>query len=605
MKSFFFFLFIFPFFLFTEINAFFSSDEDPTVFQHVNVISGQLNLSMEDTRLQGAHPLSLMRTYTSGGALESTSSSSDLFFKALRKGWLIQGGWNFIPHANLLVFLGEYSFKEARFRLAEPSGNTLSYTYSHKEFIKDRTHYYYYKPEKKSGSHTGILSARHDPQNNLLRVWVNKNYPDQFEVTVFLSDGGIRHYRKLSKAFDSVKDKCYYKLILEELPSKRCIEYKYDDKDKLFRIEVKNPSRTKMHSWIQLDVLKQQVPFEFKATTSDNRSFLYKAAENDKREYLEEVVSSSKKKERFLYSNGNGKVRSRISEITLENNSEVKVNYYESSSERDSDFYRKNPSIDKVESLEAPVGPHGERQRIAKFYYNSGYTDVQDVDGALIRYHYPEDRIARIEHFHKDNGPRHSIIDFLWKDDRMIAKVLSDGDGIPIFSKTFRYDKKGNVKEEALWGNLTGLVDQKSFVLNPDGSLSNAESRHKYYRYEPITNLLSYEKEEEGLSYDYTYLPTTDLLIFKATKKKDLILKREFFIYNEDRFLIKEIVDDGSTTDINDLKDVSQRQIKSYEVDANSGFILSLSELYLDPSSGSEKLFKKHVYEYQKHNLRS
>lgn len=299
MKSFFFFLFIFPFCLFAEINELFSSDEDPTVFHHVNVISGQLNLSIEDTRLQGAHPFPLMRTYTSSGALESTEESSDLFFKALRRDWLIQGGWNFIPHANLLVFLGEHSFKGAKFRLAEPSGNIISYTYSHKEFIKDRTHYYYYKPEKKSGAHTGPLSARHDSQNNLLRVWVNKNYPNQFEVTVFLSDGGIRHYRKLAKSFDAVKDKCYYKLILEELPCKRCIEYKYDDKDKLFRIEVKNPARTKMHSWIQLDVLKQQAPFEFKATTSDNRSFLYKATEHDGREYIEKVTSSSKKKNTF------------------------------------------------------------------------------------------------------------------------------------------------------------------------------------------------------------------------------------------------------------------------------------------------------------------
>ncbi|MES2199810.1 MAG: hypothetical protein V4489_06550 [Chlamydiota bacterium] len=284
------------------------------------------------------------------------------------------------------------------------------------------------------------------------------------------------------------------------------------------------------------------------------------------------------------------------------------MRYYDSPkkpSTRDANFYKKTPCVDKVDTLEAFVGPKGEKKRIAKFYYNLGYTDIQDVDGALIRYHYPEGHITRVEHFEKDNGPRHSILDFLWNDGRMIAKVLSNGEGTPIFSKTFHYDKKGNVKKETLWGNLTGLANPKLFTLNTDGSLLEAESRCKYYKYEPITNLLSYEEEEEGLSYDYTYLPSTDLLILKLTKKDDKILKRESFVYNEDHFLIEEIVDDGSTTDIHNLQDISQRHIQRYEVDPNLGFTQSLTELYVDIPSGSEVVLKKHVYAYDTNHLKS
>ncbi len=608
MKSLFFFLFLLPLYLFGELDGLFSADEDPTVFHHVNVISGQLNLSIEDTTLQGAHPFSLMRTYSSSGAFENTQNCGDIISKILRRDWIIQGGWNFLPHANLLVLPKDKTFKPMQFRLPEPSGAVLSYTFSHKEFIKGQIYYYYYKPEKKAGSYSGILSARHDPQNNLLRVRVDKGYPEDFEVTVFLATGGVRHYRKLSKKFEDFQDSYYYKLILEELPSKRCIEYKYDAKDKLFRIEVKNPARTKMHSWIQFDVIKDKAPFEFKATTSDNRSFIYKAVIAGEKEYIEEIISTSKRQEKFLYSRGHSGMGSRVSEILFENKGEVEIRYYDSPknpSKRDANFYKKNPSIDKVDTLEASVGPRGEKKRLAKFYYNIGYTDVQDVDGALIRYHYPEGHISRVEHFHKDNGPRHSILDFIWNDGRMVAKVLSDGTGTPIFSKTFQYDKKGNVKKETLWGNLTGQANQELFELNTDGSLSQAESCFKYYKYEPITNLLSYEEEEDGLSYDYAYLPTTDLLISKFTKKDNRILKREFFVYNEDHFLIEEIVDDGSSSDIEDLNDVSQRHIKRYEIDGNLGFTKSLTELYLDGQTGNEVLLKKHDYTYQSNNLKS
>ncbi|MES2200378.1 MAG: DUF6531 domain-containing protein, partial [Chlamydiota bacterium] len=312
MKSFFFFLFILPLYLLANLDGLFSIDEDPTVFHHVNVISGQLNLSIEDTTLQGAHPFSLMRTYSSSGAFENTNNCGDIICKILRRDWIVQGGWNFLPHSNLLVFPHGGSFKKTTFRLLEPSGAALSYTFTRRELIKGQIYYYYYKPEKRTGSHSGILSARHDPQNNLLRVRVDKGYPEDFEATVFLATGGIRHYRKLSKSFETLKDSFYYKLTLEELPSKRCIEYKYDAKDKLFRIEVKNPARTKMHSWIQLNVIQENAPLEFKATTSDNRSFIYKAVLAGEKEYIEETISTSKRREKFLYSKGHADMGSRV-----------------------------------------------------------------------------------------------------------------------------------------------------------------------------------------------------------------------------------------------------------------------------------------------------
>ena len=62
---FFFLLLLIPLHLFAEWDSLFSTDEDPALFHHVHVISGQLNIAIEDAKLQGAYPFSLTRTYCS------------------------------------------------------------------------------------------------------------------------------------------------------------------------------------------------------------------------------------------------------------------------------------------------------------------------------------------------------------------------------------------------------------------------------------------------------------------------------------------------------------------------------------------------------------
>jgi len=58
-----------------EWDALFSDEEDLCLFEHVNVISGHLNFCVEDAQIRSPAPLSIMRTYTSAGALERTYNS--------------------------------------------------------------------------------------------------------------------------------------------------------------------------------------------------------------------------------------------------------------------------------------------------------------------------------------------------------------------------------------------------------------------------------------------------------------------------------------------------------------------------------------------------
>jgi hypothetical protein len=264
---FFFFLLLVPFYLCAQWDSLFPSDEDPALFHHVHVISGQLNLSVEDTVLQGAYPFSLTRSYSSNGALQSREIHKNLRSQDLKRDLLTQGAWQILPHTKVLVMFKDTSkiekqkFSQIEFHAAEPSGATLAYKCTSKEDLGNHAYHYYYRPEKRSGLYSGTLSAKSHPQNNVLRLYVNKKAPGDFDLSIFLPGGGERHYEKLSRQFgleDSAR--CYYRLAWETLASGHKIIYTYV-KDQLHLLDIKNPACTKTLSWICFDQIRKDPPY--------------------------------------------------------------------------------------------------------------------------------------------------------------------------------------------------------------------------------------------------------------------------------------------------------------------------------------------------------
>ncbi|EKE07824.1 MAG: hypothetical protein ACD_17C00505G0002 [uncultured bacterium] len=180
-----FFLLLVPFLAFADPNQLFSENEDPAIFHHVNVITGHLNISFQDAVIQGAQPIPIPRTYSSSGALERTSKNFDLILRAIRGGWLVQGGWNLLPHTNLLIET-HYDRKEFKVYLPEPSGSMIPYAYSH----KSSKHTIFLKPTNSVSKASGKLSSRTNSQNNLLEIDLKAGV-----ATLFLPDGGKRVYR--------------------------------------------------------------------------------------------------------------------------------------------------------------------------------------------------------------------------------------------------------------------------------------------------------------------------------------------------------------------------------------------------------------------------
>jgi hypothetical protein len=135
-----------------------SLDDNPYFFHHVHVISGHLQLSIQDLVVEGAHPFALTRTYSSSGALE-IERNSDLVQASLRKGWMVQGGWTLLPHIHPTDEKRNY-----KAFVAEPSGTVIAYTYNKSEGHGKLS----LKPKRSSFQASGQLGAQSDPSNNLL-----------------------------------------------------------------------------------------------------------------------------------------------------------------------------------------------------------------------------------------------------------------------------------------------------------------------------------------------------------------------------------------------------------------------------------------------------
>lgn len=110
-----------PTLLFCEWDELFRGDGDPCTVQHVNVITGNLQLFSEDLSVNGAVPLRLTRSYSSSGATERGDKKVAKLTK-LNLIWQLEGGWNILPHLQMIVDPGANLHANLRVYLREPNG---------------------------------------------------------------------------------------------------------------------------------------------------------------------------------------------------------------------------------------------------------------------------------------------------------------------------------------------------------------------------------------------------------------------------------------------------------------------------------------------------
>lgn len=564
------------------------SQEDLSIFQHVNVITGNLNISSQDGPFQGAYPMTIPRTYTSAGALErGYYNTHHLLIKVLKGGWYFQGGWTLLPEMAMIID-HHYDKKHIEIHLSEPSGQFLSYKYSHK--CPQNNKNFFYKPKEKVKQTSGIICKRTDPSYNRIKLSLDKR-----RATVYLPNGGKRVYVAKDHKIGSTEA---YFLEEERKPSGHLIRYTYhSDSTKLCRIEACSPSGKDVYTTLNITCSSDfKKPLKLICQSSDGKRIEYHTMTHEKREYLKKIVGNGIPHEIFHYEPSRKGIGARVSSYEIGGKQVFRAVYYAPENEKEEEKFFENPKktpfhLDKVKKIFSPVGPDGSDVLLAHFTYHHHYTDVRDGEGLLIRYHHDENKITLVEYFNENHLLR-SYQKLYWKGEELVCKALFDGNHHPLFAKTFRYHNH-NVVEEVLWGSLTGHASLP-LQIDHEGQPQGGESYKKHYTYsDDGFNLLIEEQEEEGISRVYCYQSGTDLISAKFAKdKRGKILLREFFFYDHENLLVREISDDGSSSHPEDFTDISRRVVKEYQHDPPTKLPSVITESYWDPSTQETCLLK-------------
>lgn len=587
--------------LFASVDTFFD-DADPSLVHHVNVLSGHLNLYFEDAKLKSGVPFSLSRTFSSSGALERSKTNEDLKQKKSRGSeWMFQGGWTFLPHAHLLL--------ETETEPGEENEDGTLFGWSSK---KPLTHFRA-TLRKKSGQilvysgwsenpkkatltlleeivSTGI-NPRQDPQNSQLKIEKDK-------AILSLPDGSKLQYQGNYHGYAQ-----NWMVLTEEiLPSKHVIQYHYikDGQKQLRRIELQSPDRKKIFGKVLFKHSDFKETNQLQATTSDGVKLFYKMLSKFKnRSYLTEVKTDLRPIETIHYGGHRKGTGARFQSLDIGNHRQLHVTYYTPPSREDekkwkNQTYELPKSLDKVHQIQFPSPETGELKTFAEFSYEEDCTKVLDFEGLLTCYYHDGDKLLKIEYFDKDQK-KFSEVEFEWtqqkpkkikkykikKPPRFTAKKLSDGEGNLLLTRTFSYDRDGNLLEDK-------TTDHQA----------RAPPICRRFEYYPKTHLTKTEQQVGGLSYEYRYLYKTNLVESKFTKKDEKILLREFTLYDSDNFEIRSIKDDGSDEHSENLKGVTERHIEEYTRYSSTGLIRTTTKKYLNIETGKEETLSTHRYTY-------
>lgn len=526
---------LFPIIVRGEWEELFHEDEDSTLAHHINVITGQFNFSQQDARVEGAHTLTLERSYTSAGVHERKREKDlmrDLYL--LSKRWYVLGGWSFFNHTYLITNFP----KMDKAYHADHTGSVITYDcHSISRCNYDG------KPSKTYFQCSGKISARTNPGNNLLQIRKSGL------ATLFLPNGTVCHFKDYSN--NAWK---FFLLEKEVFPDGHEVLYYYDKNQSLVRLEAVNAKHDKIYAF--LEIKKHHIYGHnyhgLEAITSDGRDFFYHFTSLSQKEHLESVESKHCPFEKHAYEGGRTGAGSRINKCYLENDLQLAINY---------------DKKDRAVEISGPLG------LIASYHYEDRLTDVRDSEGLLTRYRHDGEKLLAIEHYNAQDKLE-TIQKYFWGDKNLTCKALLDEKNKPLFAKTFSYDDRGNITEEVLWGNLSG---QGSPLTIDDKGHVTGEHYGRRYTYTQDCNAILTETEDSGLTTRYSYLPGSDLVVEKTVGFGDTVIKREVNTYDDDHLLICQTQDNTVLT---------------YQRDPTSGMIQEIRQ------TAQDKLLKRVILTY-------
>ncbi|NGX28902.1 MAG: putative deoxyribonuclease RhsC, partial [Candidatus Anoxychlamydiales bacterium] len=622
------------------VTAAISSEPSSIVSGCVNAITGDFVLASTDLIAESIEPASLNHIYTSR------------FRKTNYPGGLLLG-----------EHLFAHCYFNSNFIVTEPSGIQLLYNmpkYSLKGEKQRRKHIENdITLELNPESAKGLSNSTNCENSGRINLLKNKAIYNQKNGTLIIHspDGSCRYYssnhlndliakkkqkNKKSKYYNdfiSLSNKAgfFFKLDKQQLSNGNWIFYTYNNLDWPINIRTTNPAMNKTYSNINTTIGN-----EFTCITSCNKTL--KIQGDIIKEYHNEIfdwdnkkkcwkstlkhrikgfiyrskISPEKPKEIFHYLESDGKV---ISDCILPDKRQLHIDYYTIGNHLVNNITINIPSTQdprfmRVKSISVPE-KKGNLQNLYYFIYhpgvldqNGGDTEVYNSDGHKTIYKYSSQlRLESIEKYVLKNGRYKNINSekLIWGKNNeatfLLGKTIFDSSEQAVFSKRFSYDNNGNLIKETFYGNLSGkckapLIIEKSFPkMNGIETLTIERSFTDDDR-----NTLTYQKDDTGLITSFSYLKNTDKITSKllSYQHQNQIKHRFFYEYDNDNILIREIQDDGSALDKNDLTNVFRRTIKVIRPRQVEPYGLtdSIEERYLDINTGEEKLIRKEKYEY-------
>ncbi len=580
----------------------------------VSAITGDLYLSKADATIQGSIPLRMPRHYISGDGLGKLA------------------GWVFVDYLEAR-YEAKSTVSNHLITVKDPNGTVFTYqgsgrqvadhydkTLSKKKKQIPPTVFSPLDPAQTPGltnAGQGRLSATTNLRNAHIKFDANGIYfhlvcPDGTQRIYKITEEP-ENFRQLMNGYHTGTTD--YLLQLEKIPSGNLIHYTYDSKNRIHKIRTTDPAGTKTYTWARFEYLNDEEKRDFDLFTSDGKKVEYRFRSRNLGDHqkscslLKSINSTEYAPESYQYHEDHDYCGFLVSKRAAVANRFYDIDYYRPKENHvGKDVVQLQKQGDarclRVKTLSAPVGPSAASLITHRFFYypEKRFTDVRETDNTLTRYQYtPEMRLEYLWRFGKvdvlTNYER-----FVWgSDGSLLCRSFFDSSHKPLFSRRFIYDNRGNVLEERFYGDLSG-ESKTPLVIGTDGfPVENGAEVYTIKRQysQDGRNLLLKEEEPSGKVTLYNYHPQNSLLISQFICERDQIKIRHFYEYNQDLVVVREVTDDGSTPDPQNLTGLKTGHIQMTTPATQEPYVnmpKTIEEKYFDGSK--EVPLKKVVLTY-------
>ncbi|MCP5508043.1 MAG: RHS repeat protein [Chlamydiales bacterium] len=566
---------------------------------HVNVITGDLCFTRTDMVIPGPEPITLSRAYC----------SSDMNHGSLYRSW----------NMNLLSYIERYNQQIEDYRSKSVAkhvgayGSAIPYEAPFKNGTIHR-HTLSEEAMKRGITNTafGVISGRTNLANTMVQ-----QLPNDSNLIMITPAGEVHKFIShphfiLGYPLDFVKTKHHTHR-----------RYTYQHRKYLERVETYNSKHDPL-SHLEMKYISKNTVDAF---SSDGQKIVYRFAVGDhgagKGEFLTCVYGKSVVTEKYGYQKRKNSFhleQSVIASIERPDNRFLRISYIdESDYPKNTGFYVARQMVDRVKTLSAPVGRDATPIVTHRFVYHidtnklnewSGSTDVYDCFNNKKTYIYNGDhRLLCVHRFIGTEDHQHYNTErYHWggpdpKSSTLLNSItVEDNTGSIFACKAYRYDDRGNVLSECLYGNITGNSDAPITLDDQGYPIDNGnEYEGKLFEYSNDALNLVTRAVDARKDTRLAYYKDSELLRAKwILDHEGNIWVRHFFFYDESGVKIKEITDDGSSWDCDDLTGVTERRITTIipSFFPVIGLPEEIKETYLDLATGEEQLVKRTLHEY-------